>query len=151
MIRKSDFKAAWWLANPHAQTIFPSLVKIDDPPVTKIEQLNLPDGDFINLAWAEGELHADSPLVIIVHGLCGGLKSSYVPRLMNALNQQGYRVVLMHLRGAGDTPNRTLKAYHSGDTDDLDYFLKQLTQGIVLTYISLIDICVCILYGAIVE
>lgn len=127
MIKKSEFKAAWWLSNPHAQTIYPSLVKIDDPPVTKLEQLNLPDGDFINLAWAEGELSSDSPLVIIVHGLCGGLKSSYVPRLMNALNQHGFRAVLMHLRGAGDTPNRTPKAYHSGDTDDLDFFLKHLT------------------------
>lgn len=128
MIVESQFKPAWWLSNAHAQTIYSSLHHPLVPIIDKFEKLDSPDGDFIDLAWSNAGLAPDAPLVIILHGLGGGLQSSYVARFMKAFNDQGWRAVLMHFRGAGKEYNRLPRAYHSGDTGDLDFFIKVLNQ-----------------------
>lgn len=128
MIIESPFKPAWWLSNAHAQTIYSSVRHPVEAPVNKVEQLDLPDGDFLDLAWSTGDLPDDAPLVIILHGLGGCVNSSYVARFMQAFNKQGWRAVLMHFRGAGKEMNRLPRAYHSGDTADLDFLIKKLDQ-----------------------
>lgn len=126
MIIDSDFKPAWWLRNSHAQTLFATLTRRIKAPVDRVERFELPDGDFIDLAWAENGLSPDAPLVILLHGLGGGVNSRYVPGLLREFNQCGWRGVLMHFRGASHEPNRLLRAYHSGDTADVDYLLNAL-------------------------
>lgn len=127
MIQKSLFKPKWWFANSHLQTIFPTLARRRiKAPISRIERLELPDGDFIDLAWAENGLSATAPVVIFLHGLGGSVNSHYAAGLMHVVNGCGWRAVLMHFRGASNEPNRLLRAYHSGDTNDLDYFLHQL-------------------------
>ncbi|MCL9682770.1 hydrolase [Legionella maioricensis] len=128
MIIESRFKPAWWLTNPHAQTIYSSMRHPVRASIDRIEKMDLPDGDFLNLAWSTADLPENAPLVIILHGLSGCVNSSYVARFMQAFNQQGWRAVLMHFRGAGDELNRLPRAYHSGDTADLDYLIKVLDQ-----------------------
>ena len=88
--------------------------------------LNLRDGDFIELIWSEGKLSPQSPLVILLHGLGGNLNSHYVRHLFDFLNSQGIRCVLMHFRGSGLEPNRLLRSYHAGDTEDLNHVLHLL-------------------------
>ncbi|KTD43737.1 hydrolase [Legionella quateirensis] len=127
MIIESQFKPAWWLSNAHAQTIYASMRHPVQAPVDKVEKIDLPDGDFLDLAWSTANLPDDSPLIVILHGLGGCVNSSYVARFMNAFNQQGWRAVLMHFRGAGKEINRLPRAYHSGDTGDLDFLMKTLT------------------------
>ncbi len=128
MIIESEFKPAWWLTNAHAQTIYSSVHHPVMPTINQFEKIDLPDGDFVDLAWSTNNLGADAPLVIILHGLGGGLQSSYVARFMKAFNEQGWRAVLMHFRGAGKEYNRLPRAYHSGDTADLDFFIHSLKQ-----------------------
>ncbi|MDX2345412.1 MAG: hydrolase [Legionella sp.] len=129
MIKTSNFKPAWWLSNTHAQTMFPALTKRKKPPITQFERLELPDGDFIDLAWAAPKhLNPNTPLVILLHGLGGSLNSSYVARQLKAYNLHGWRAVFMHFRGASDTPNRLNRAYHSGETSDLNFVLNTLHQ-----------------------
>ena len=128
MIIESQFKPAWWLSNAHIQTIYSSVHHPLAPTIDKTERIDLPDGDFIDLAWSTKELGENTPLVVILHGLGGGLQSSYVPRFMNAFNKKGWRAVLMHFRGAGAEHNRLPRAYHSGDTADLDFLIKLLNQ-----------------------
>lgn len=126
MIIKSTFKPLWWLRNRHTQTIYASLIYRENAPVDKTERLELPDGDFIDLAWATGDLPDNSPLIVILHGLGGGVQSRYVSGFMHAFNKAGWRAVLMHFRGASHEPNRLPRAYHSGDTGDVDYLLQTL-------------------------
>ncbi len=126
MIVASGFEPAWWLSNGHAQTVFRTLTNRLRAPVDRYERLELPDGDFIDLAWAVNGLSPDAPLVVLLHGLGGGVHSAYVAGLLRAFNQAGYRGVLMHLRGASDEPNRKPRAYHSGDTEDFFYLLERL-------------------------
>lgn len=128
MIIDSQFKPAWWLTNAHAQTIYASLRHPLQAPVDKIEKIDLPDGDFLDLVWSKADLPETSPLVVILHGLGGCVNSSYVARFMKVFNQQGWRAVLMHFRGAGEELNRLPRAYHSGDTADLSFLIQTLHQ-----------------------
>jgi predicted alpha/beta-fold hydrolase len=128
MMIKSAFKPAWWLSNPHAQTMYPTLMRRRSIRAEREERVELPDGDFIDLVWAEHGLSAQTPLVIFLHGLGGSMESSYVAGQMRAFNQCGWRAVLMHFRGASREPNRLARAYHSGDTGDLDYIVRVLHQ-----------------------
>lgn len=126
MIIKGSFKPAWWLTNRHAQTLCSTLTRRVTAPVDSTERFELPDGDFIDLAWAVNGISADAPLVIFLHGLGGNIDSTYVAGQLRAFNQCGWRAVLMHFRGASAEPNRLPRAYHSGDTADLDYILHAL-------------------------
>lgn len=128
MIITSEFKPAWWLRNAHWQTLYPTLMRNVKAPVDKMERIELPDGDFIDIAWAINGCAKDAPLVILLHGLGGSIHSTYAAGLMHVFNQQGWRAVLMHFRGASEEPNRLARAYHSGDTGDLDYLLGLLKQ-----------------------
>ena len=128
MIVNSAFKPAWWLTNAHAQTIYPTLVNRPKAVIDEYERLELPDGDFIDLAWATNAMPAEAPLVVLLHGLGGSVHSVYVAGLLTAFNNAGYRAVLMHFRGASDEPNRLPRMYHSGETADLQYVLERLYE-----------------------
>ncbi len=128
MILNSTFKPAWWLTNAHLQTIYSRLTPSVRAPIDKTERFELPDGDFLDLAWAINELKSDTPLIILLHGLGGNVESRYVASQLKAYNRCGWRGVLMHFRGASNTPNRLPRAYHSGDTADLDCFLRELAH-----------------------
>lgn len=128
MIIKSHFKPVWWLQNPHAQTIYPTVTRRIKAPVDTIERFELPDGDFIDLAWACHGLPKESPLMILLHGLGGNVRSTYIAGFMRAFNKAGFRCVLMQFRGASMEPNRLKRAYHSGETGDLDCFLSALAM-----------------------
>ena len=128
MIIESAFKPAWWLANAHVQTLFPTLTRRQQTPVDHQERFELLDGDFVDLAWAINGLDDNTPLVILLHGLGGDASSTYVTGLLHAFNRCGWRGVLMHFRGASHEPNRLLRAYHSGDTGDIDSLLRDLAR-----------------------
>ncbi len=126
MIIESAFKPAWWLTNAHAQTLYSTVARRLQTPIDSRERFELPDGDFVDLAWAVNGLDSDAPLVVLLHGLGGNADSNYVAGLLHAFNRCGWRGVLMHFRGASHEPNRLPRAYHSGDTGDVDCLLRVL-------------------------
>lgn len=128
MIIESTFKPAWWLANAHAQTVYATLTRRTRAPIDAIERVELPDGDFLDLAWAVNGLSASAPLVILLHGLGGGVHSTYVAGLLRAFNQHGWRGVLLQFRSASAVLNRLPRAYHSGDTGDFDTVMRLLCE-----------------------
>jgi len=74
---------------------------------------SLPDGDFLDLAW---NLDATGPLVLVLHGLEGSLRSHYAAGLIDSLHRAGYAVAFMHFRQLQRRANRLPRSYHSGDT-----------------------------------
>lgn len=128
MIVNSDFKPAWWLISSHGQTLYPTLTRNIKAPVDLVERIELPDGDFIDLAWAINGLDSQTPVVILLHGLGGSVESAYAAGLMQVFNHCGWRAVLMHFRGASSEPNRLPRAYHTGDTGDVNYFIRLLAE-----------------------
>jgi len=119
------FKPAWWLPNPHLQTLWAALVRRKIPIPIRSERLELPDGDFLDLAWVDRN---EGPIIIVLHGLNGSIHSSYVRGILQAIKQQGWRGVLMHFRGCSGLPNRLARSYHSGDTSDLQYVITELVK-----------------------
>lgn len=125
MLTKSKFRPAWWLRNPHAQTLWASKVHpAPCPPVTR-ERVETPDGDFLDLDWSPGE---NGPLVVIFHGLTGSIESRYVRSLMTSLQDEGIRSVLMNSRGCSGEPNRTAGSYHSGHITDIEFIIEEMTR-----------------------
>ena len=121
----SNYQPAWWLRNPHAQTIWASLVRKTPQISTLREQLELPDGDFLDLRWTKPD---PSPTVVVLHGLEGCVESNYIQGILFAIQQKGWRGVLVHFRNCGHTPNRLARSYHAGDTGDLEFVIQTLQQ-----------------------
>ncbi|BAW80297.1 alpha/beta hydrolase fold protein [Candidatus Nitrosoglobus terrae] len=124
MIIPSSFQPAWWLPNPHAQTLWGA--RFRPLPSVRIlwERLELLDGDFLDLVWSgQGN---KGPIIIILHGLEGSYRSRYASGILKAIAQRGWRGVLLHFRSCSGEPNRLDRSYHSGDTGDLQTVLKIL-------------------------
>ncbi len=127
MITESTFKPAWWMRNPHLQTILPRFYRLRAKVKTYDEILELPDGDFVELCWSEKpNHHSDKPLVVLFHGLGGSIDSFYASGMLKAVTEHGWQCVLMHFRGCGKTTNRLPRAYHCGETSDASYFIRWL-------------------------
>ena len=124
MIVSSNFRPAWWLSNPHLQTLWAARARRPKRPDTVRERLELPDGDFVDLDFAGDN---NDLLVCLFHGLEGSIDSPYIRATMSALTKRGFGVVLMHFRGCSGTPNRKAHSYHSGHTDDIRFLLQTLS------------------------
>ena len=124
----SDFKPPWWARNRHVQTLWPRLVQRRTPFTFSRQRLNLPDGDFVDLAWGVG-VHKPKGIVVFFHGLEGSVKSHYANDMMAECEKQGWLPVLMHFRGCSGVTNLKPRAYHSGETRDAWYFLEWLEKA----------------------
>jgi uncharacterized protein len=85
----------------------------------------LPDGDFVDIDWTT---RTSGPIVILLHGLQGSSRSRYARGLLRAVHNAGWRGALIHFRGCSGEPNRLARAYHSGETGDLDYIVQLLIK-----------------------
>jgi predicted alpha/beta-fold hydrolase len=119
----SAYRAPKWLPGGHAQTLYPLLIK-SHPPAYRRERWETPDGDFIDLDWIDAT--GETPLVVLFHGLEGSSASHYAVALMTLLRQRGWHGVVPHFRGCSGEPNRMPRAYHSGDSDEIDWVLRRL-------------------------
>ena len=119
------YPAPPWLPGGHAQTIWPLLIKGPLPPYRR-ERWDTPDGDFIDLDWIGGKPGA--PCVALFHGLEGSSRSHYARRLMHALGEREWHGVVVHFRGCSGEPNRLLRAYHSGDSQEIDWIVRRLHE-----------------------
>ncbi|SKA25653.1 hydrolase [Photobacterium toruni] len=124
------FTAASGLGNPHLQTLLPRFIRRQPlfAPVT--QRLEIPDGDFVDLAWTEQPdiNNHHQPIMILFHGLEGSFNSPYANGLLMAAKQQGWLGVMMHFRGCSGELNRHPQSYHSGDINDVQFFIQWLRQ-----------------------
>ncbi len=125
MLTKSKFQPAWWLRNPHLQTLWAAKVHPAPVPIVSRERLTTPDGDFVDLDWTSKK---DGPVAVIFHGLTGSFKSKYVRSIMSVLQARGFNTVLMHFRGCSGEPNLTRGSYHSGHTVDIEFVINTVAN-----------------------
>ena len=107
------------------QSIFPTLFRRRRSPGYTRERIETPDGDFLDLDWARVGARR---LAILSHGLEGNSRSSYVLGMSRALIAQGWDVLAWNYRGCSGEPNRRLRSYHSGATDDLETVVHHAAQ-----------------------
>ncbi len=123
----SQFKPAWWLRNAHLQTMAAKVFRRKLELVTSSEAIELPDGDFIELAWTEQpKENSRRPIIVILHGLEGSKDSHYAKGMLMAIKARGWIGVLMHFRGCSGKPNRQASSYHSGDIRDISFLTEHL-------------------------
>jgi predicted alpha/beta-fold hydrolase len=84
------------------------------------------DGDFVDLDWLEGRPGA--PLVVVLHGLEGSIRSHYVVGLLREAAARGWRGVVLNFRSCSGELNRLPRFYHSGETSDLDAVIARLLE-----------------------
>lgn len=110
------FRPPAYLRNGHLQTILPVLLPRRFALRIERERLELADGDFLDLDWHR----AGAPRVAILsHGLEGNSRNDYILGTARALLATGWDVLAWNFRGCSGEPNRLLRFYHSGATEDL--------------------------------
>lgn len=117
------FASPWWLPGGHLQTIYASL---RPPPRVPLERsrLRTPDGDFVDVDFA-GDAAAARRLSLF-HGLEGCSDSHYARSIAAHAASRGWRVAIPHWRGCSGEPNLKPRAYHSGDSEELDWLMERI-------------------------
>ena len=116
----------------HLETIRAALFPPPRAPLRR-ERWETPDGDFIDVDFAgEGER-----LAVLFHGLEGCSDSHYARLLARALPAAGWRIAIPHWRGCSGEPNRLPRAYHSGDSTEVDWIVRRFSPPIDALGVSL--------------
>ena len=121
-----DYRSPRWLPGGHLQTIVPYFFRKPPAQCYRRERIDTPDGDFVDLDWTDGP--ADTPLVVLFHGLEGSSQSHYARAMMNTVRARGWRGVVPHWRGCSGEPNRLPRAYHSGDYAEAGWLLAAIHE-----------------------
>lgn len=125
LVEPADYRPVRWLPDGHTQTLWAARCRRVPRPNPHFERVELPDGDFVDLAHVgtPGEL-----TVLVLHGLEGDWRSPYASALLAAIEARGWHGVVMHFRGCSGEPNRLARSYHSGDTGDLAFVAARLAR-----------------------
>jgi len=124
-----NFKPSFVLKNCHVQTVYASLFRKKIELDFEIEKFILSDNDFIEAYWHKTASHnANTPIIILFHGLAGSYKSPYIQGIMQAAQKAGFTSVLMHFRGCSGKDNLKARSYHSGDTQDALEFIRSVKK-----------------------
>ena len=132
---RCTYTAPWWLPGGHAQTVYAALAAPRPRVAYRRERWDTPDDDFIDLDWIEQdsgsriEDRGQTPLVVLFHGLEGSSRSHYALALMAEVARRGWRGVVVHFRGCGGELNLLPRAYHSGDSAEIDWVLRRFRSG----------------------
>jgi len=116
-----------WLRNPHTATIYASRLAPAPLVPYRRERWETPDGDFLDVDFVDGP--ATAPRAVMLHGLEGSSSSRYVRAFMDAVRARGWRGVAPNWRGCSGELNRRARAYHSGDSAEVDFILRRLADG----------------------
>jgi uncharacterized protein len=123
------YTAPRWLPGGHTQTIYAALAVPRPRVAYRRERWDTHDGDFIDLDWLAPPAAPGAPLTVLFHGLEGSSRSHYALALMHALHGCGWHGAVVHFRGCSGEPNRLPRAYHSGDSTEIDWILRRLKSA----------------------
>jgi hypothetical protein len=122
------FTPSRWLRNAHLQTIYGSVFATAPDIAYRRERWDTPDGDFVDVDFVDGP--SGTPWVQLFHGLEGSSQSPYARMLMDFTRRRGWRGSVMIFRGLSGEMNRLPRAYHSGDSDEIDWVLRKLSPRV---------------------
>jgi predicted alpha/beta-fold hydrolase len=112
----SDYQVPFYLSNPHASTIVPSMFRKVAGFTYNRERLELPDGDFLDLDWVK---QGSRKLVILSHGLEGNSGRGYMRGTAGNFYRAGWDVLAWNCRSCSGEINRLARFYHHADTQDI--------------------------------
>ena len=149
------YTAPRWLPGGNLQTIWAALYArrgLAGPPRYRRERWATPDGDFIDVDFADRPLLSSAaseaagksaqgplvlrasavpvaqPLLVLFHGLEGSSRSHYAETFAEFAAARGWAYAVPHFRGCSGEPNLAPRAYHSGDYEEIDWILKRMRR-----------------------
>lgn len=124
----TPYRAPFWLPGAHLQTIIPALFSRLPLPAYRRERWDTPDGDFIDLDWADAPPPHSShaPLFVLFHGLEGSSGSHYARAFAAAAHARGWHAVIPHFRSCSGPMNLLPRFYHLADAAEVDWVLRRL-------------------------
>jgi uncharacterized protein len=135
LMEKSSYLPPPFFGNGHLQTLYPNLYRRVRGIVYRRERIPTPDGDFLDLDWSRV---GSRKLVIVSHGLEGSSLRPYVLGMVRAFNETGWDAVAWNFRGCSGEPNRKLRFYHSGATEDLETVVEHVRRDPTYQKIALV-------------
>ncbi|XP_010771630.1 phospholipase ABHD3-like isoform X2 [Gymnodraco acuticeps] len=115
-----------WCWGGRIQTLVCAILKSKPTVCYRNELIRTVDGGQISLDWVDNRDSAEypessiRPTVLILPGLTGNSKVSYVRHAINQATRRGYRVVVFNNRGLGGEELLTPVTYCAANTSDLE-------------------------------
>jgi hypothetical protein len=123
------YRAPRWLPGAHLQTIWPALfAQAGPPPPLRRERWPTPDGDFVDVDFADAA-DTTAPRLVLFHGLEGSSASHYARAFARRAAELGWGFALPHFRGCSGEMNLAPRAYHSGDFEEVGWMLARLRES----------------------
>ena len=135
LILRSSYVAPILFGNGHIQTLFPTLFRKVRGVQYQRERIHTPDDDFLDLDWSRVKAKR---VAIISHGLEGNSDRAYILGMVRALNRSGWDALSWNVRGCSGEPNRKVRFYHSGATEDLQVVMQHVLDSREYTTIALV-------------
>lgn len=136
---RSALQPPWMLAGGHRQTLWRKFM--GKPQLQRQRRrIELDDGDFLDLDWLYPDeaagvrttpvaLSSPGTVVLLIHGLAGSSESPYILNMQQALAKSGMKSAAINLRSCSGEPNRLVKSYYSGCSEDIEQVVGQLLEG----------------------
>ncbi|MEM8640434.1 MAG: alpha/beta fold hydrolase [Cyanobacteria bacterium P01_G01_bin.54] len=122
------FKPVWWASHPHVQTIAGAILSTAPPLTVQRQRLDTPDGDFLDLDRLPAPKAAQSPRLLLLHGLESSSEANEMRNLMALSQDAGWETIALNFRTCSGEMNRAPRAYHSGETSDLAWLIERLLR-----------------------
>lgn len=128
-MKRLNFKPLSGLTSCHLQTIFAAYKSPGHEPPSKSWLVELDADNTLScevttpLQWQNHQA-----TIVLLHGLGGSHRSSYMIRLSRKLSNQGHRVVRVNLRGCGTGKGLCKLPYNAGNSHDLLKVLQKLKR-----------------------
>lgn len=135
LVNGSSFRPHPLLRGGHSQTVAPTLLRRVGGVRYERTRIETPDGDFLDIDASP--VGADR-VVIVGHGLEGNSRRAYVLGMVKAFNRAGWDAVAWNFRGCGGEPNRKLRPYHSGASDDLQTVVEHVLRRHRVSSVALV-------------
>lgn len=126
VLEAHPFRAPWWLRGAHGQTVWSPLFRRVAPVGVRRERWTTPDDDCLYVHVLDGVPGA--PVVLVLHGLEGSVRSNYVQGLFQQIKALGWTMVALEYRGCSGEENRARRLYHNGETRDLAFVVRRLVE-----------------------
>ncbi len=120
LLKFSTYSPPPFFANGHLQTIFSNVRRVPNVNYQR-ERLITSDNDFLDI---DSCIIGSDRTAIVTCGLEGNSRRAYVLGMVRALLRNGWNAAVWNFRGCSGEPNKTLRSYHCGDTEDLHTVLR---------------------------
>ncbi|MHC1744751.1 MAG: YheT family hydrolase [Syntrophobacteraceae bacterium] len=122
-VLSSSYRSPWLFRNGHVQTIYPNLCRRAPKIGYERTRIATPDDDFLDLDRIS--IGTDR-IAVVLHGLEGSSYRPYIQGMAAALSRSGWDALAWNFRGCSGEPNRNLRFYHMGDTEDIHTVIQHV-------------------------